>query len=171
MGIDALHQVADPSGVSAQTHALCVYPAATTSPWLIVLSLTGSNGELVVCEAIPSPVIVAGGCGRTLATMPGPAVDPPRFLPLVRRESAVCFQSPERPPGTEFAQFIRFCSGLKLVYMYTRMPQGGLSTFTRLARKWRGEARRSSSASVYALQTATMLSVESYAQHCRSIRP
>ena len=122
-----------------------------------------------MCEAIPSPVMVAGGCGRTLATMPGPAVDPPRCSPLVRRESAVCFQSPERPPGTECAQFIRFCSGLKLVYMYTRMPQGGLSTFTRLARKWRGEAQLLSQC--LRATNCYKLRVDSYAQHCRSTRP
>jgi hypothetical protein len=42
---------------------------------------------------------------------------------------------------TAVAQFIRPRSWLKLVYMYTRMPQGGLSTFTRLAGKRRGDAQ------------------------------
>src|SRR5437667_9730562 len=39
------------------------------------------------------------------------------------------------------AQFIRLCSWLKWAYTYTRMPQGGLSIFMRLARKRRGDAQ------------------------------
>src|SRR6266702_1836912 len=34
----------------------------------------------------------------------------------------------------------KYCSWLKLVYTYTRMPQYGLSIFMRLARKRRGDA-------------------------------
>ena len=41
---------------------------------------------------------------------------------------------------TKDAQFIRLCSWLKLVYMYTHIPLCGLPTFTRLARKRREDA-------------------------------
>jgi hypothetical protein len=56
--------------------------------------------------------------------------------PYIRKRAATDLDKlRQRDAQNRVAQFVRLCSWLKLAYVYMRLPQCGLSTCTRLARK------------------------------------